>query len=376
MAEIRPQRLKKVMIRLISFLVSLLLGQTAAAQSKKAYFFKESQYCRYDVIADKMDAGYPKLIKNLWPGLWSDTIDAAFNWGNGKVYFFKGKHYIRYDLKTDKSDPGYPKLIRDLWPGLWSDTIDAAINWGNGKVYFFKGKHYIRYDLKADKSDPGYPKLIKGFWPGLWSDTIDAAVNWGNGKVYFFKGKHYIRYDLLSDTTDPGYPKIIEQFWPKLWHKDLNAALNWEHLPQTNQSNLILRRKMLKTAVVEFNVHGEVGMKDAGIILAEWMTAALERTGGFEVYERIAIDKIIEELKFAETSYVDENSIAKFGKLRGVNTLVTGSIQKFGDTVSVTVKLIETESGKIIDTAEIKSDDINKIPFAMKKLAIDLSRED
>jgi hypothetical protein len=138
----------------------------------KAYFFKGGQYVRYDIKTDRADSGYPKPINNeSWPGLpWTGGIDAVVNWGNGKAYFFKGGQYCRYDVKTDRVDPGYPKSINnENWPGVpWSEGIEAAVNWRNGKAYFFKGDQYIRYDVKADKADPGYPKPINNEnWPGV-----------------------------------------------------------------------------------------------------------------------------------------------------------------------------------------------------------------
>ena len=137
----------------------------------KVYFFRGGSYLRYDASNGRMDKGYPKPINNeTWPGLWPGGVDAAINWGNGKAYFFKGNMYIRYDIAADRADPGYPKPINHkTWPGLvFTNGIDAAVNWGNGKAYFFSGGDYIRYDLRTDKADPGYPKPInQKTWPGI-----------------------------------------------------------------------------------------------------------------------------------------------------------------------------------------------------------------
>lgn len=189
----------------------------------KAYCFRGSQYVRFDIKAGRTDSGYPKPINSgTWPGLiWIEGIDAAVNWGNGKAYFFRGSQYVRYDIASDRVDPGYPQPINSqTWPGLvWTDGIDAAVNWGNGKAYFFKGNQYIRYDIKADRADSGYPKPINAqTWRGMiWTDGIDDVVAWNNGKAYFFRGNQFIQFDIKEDRADPGYPKKIDdQSWPGL----------------------------------------------------------------------------------------------------------------------------------------------------------------
>jgi len=189
----------------------------------KAYFFQGSSYVRYDITAGRADTGYPKAIDSqTWPGMiWTDGIDAAVNWGNGKAYFFRGGEYVRYDIQADRADPGYPKPINSqTWPGMiWTNGVDAVVNWGNGKAYFFRGGEYIRYDIQADRADPGYPKPINSqTWPGMiWADGIDAAVNWGKGKTFFFKGTQFISYDIPLDKADAGYPKEVNQYtWPGL----------------------------------------------------------------------------------------------------------------------------------------------------------------
>lgn len=182
--------------------------------ARRLYFFHGNTYVRYDMGTDRAVEGYPFKISGNWPGLWSQNIDAAVNWGNGKVYFFKGDEYIRYDIALDKSDPGYPKKIKDNWPGLWNADLNSVVNWDNGKVYFFKGDEYIRYDIASDKSDPGYPKKIKDNWPGLWHRDIDGAFSWNSDIAYFFKNHEYIRYDKIADRAVSGYPSLIYKNWP------------------------------------------------------------------------------------------------------------------------------------------------------------------
>ena len=44
-------------------------------------------------------------------------IDAAVLWDNGKAYFFRGSDYVRYDVASDQVDQD-ARPIADGWPGL------------------------------------------------------------------------------------------------------------------------------------------------------------------------------------------------------------------------------------------------------------------
>jgi hypothetical protein len=200
-----------------------------------AYFFKGSEYLRYDVASDVVNVG-PAPIARFWPALpaeFQSDLDAAVNWGDGHAYFFKGAGYVRYNIATDAVDVG-PAPIAQFWKALpveFQADLDAAVNWGNGKVYFFKGRGYLRYDVASDMVDVG-PAPIAQFWKALpveFQADLDAAVNWGNGKVYFFKGRGYLRYDIGSDLVDVG-PASIAEFWKALpveFQSDIDAAVNW-----------------------------------------------------------------------------------------------------------------------------------------------------
>jgi hypothetical protein len=112
-----------------------------------------------------------------WPGLgaYGPSISGALNWTDNKVQIFiNDGSYLRYDLVADKTDAGYPqKITNKTWPGLekYATLITAAANFQNGNAYFFLGDgRYLRYDIAADHMDAGYPKKIdEANWPGLYA---------------------------------------------------------------------------------------------------------------------------------------------------------------------------------------------------------------
>jgi hypothetical protein len=144
----------------------------------KAYFFDRDEYYSYDIAANKVDDAYPRPTSLNWPGVLGafgdHRIDAAVLWPNGSVYFFQDDRYYRVNAATKKVDAGYPKMIKDNWPGLWTtgQNLRGGFVWpqkvgGRQVAYFFLSTYYMRYDIENDAVDDGYPKPLAGNWPGL-----------------------------------------------------------------------------------------------------------------------------------------------------------------------------------------------------------------
>lgn len=148
-----------------------------------------------DLIGVRQFYGYEGFAANRKAGV---------TWPNGKIYFFNGPQYTRFDQGSLHTDSGYPASIKTFWgnwPATWTDGVDAAVVWDNGKAYqgrrarlpeehrrllarplhqrhrprdhagrqgVLLPRHtYERYDLGNDEVDPGYPAAIAGNWPGL-----------------------------------------------------------------------------------------------------------------------------------------------------------------------------------------------------------------
>ena len=86
----------------------------------KVYVFRGDRYLRYDIAADRVDPDYPHPIAKYLPGLagagLGSDIGATAEWGDGKIFFFKGSQYVKYEM--DGVDSGFPALVEDHWRGL------------------------------------------------------------------------------------------------------------------------------------------------------------------------------------------------------------------------------------------------------------------
>ncbi|WP_162600250.1 hemopexin repeat-containing protein [Streptomyces sp. CS131] len=156
-------------------------------EGRIAWFFKDSQYVRYDLKDDKGVSG-PKRIQGNWHGVpesFTRGIDAARNRRDKPDvgYLFKDDQYVRYDLAADRAGSGFPKTIEEGWsalPAAFQLGIDAAANHHSDHqvVWFFKDDQYVRYNAATDKLLAGPAPISQG-WHGLpdsFTRRIDAAA--------------------------------------------------------------------------------------------------------------------------------------------------------------------------------------------------------
>jgi TolB-like protein len=113
-------------------------------------------------------------------------------------------------------------------------------------------------------------------------------------------------------------------------------------------SENIVKAGKKSIAVVDFtDLQGNV--TELGRFIAEEFSVALAGAGkGFEVVDRTHLKTILKEHKLAITGVIDPTTAKKLGQVAGVDALVTGSITPFGDSVRISVKLLDTATAKVI----------------------------
>nr|XP_005998667.2 PREDICTED: matrix metalloproteinase-18-like [Latimeria chalumnae] len=96
--------------------------------------FKGSRYWaihHHDILD-----GYPKSIYNFGFPETIKKIDAALHFGKMReTLFFVGNKYWKYIETQKQFEEGFPRLIKDDWPGI-NDKIDAAVSHRDTLNYF------------------------------------------------------------------------------------------------------------------------------------------------------------------------------------------------------------------------------------------------
>ncbi|RUS70359.1 hypothetical protein EGW08_021878 [Elysia chlorotica] len=84
------------------------------------YFLKGDLYWRYTVYGGTQ--GYPKPLRN-WAWNMPSRVDAAVRWTNGRTYFFKDSQYYRYNDWEEVIEDSYPRPTAPWWFGCPSNQM-------------------------------------------------------------------------------------------------------------------------------------------------------------------------------------------------------------------------------------------------------------
>lgn len=108
-----------------------------------------------------------------------------------------------------------------------------------------------------------------------------------------------------------------------------------------------------KIAVMDFSwLEGQT--TDFGKFIAEELITRLFMTRKFEgVIERQLLIKILEEQKLTSSGIFDSESIKVFGKISGIDAIVSGTITDLGPKLRINARLISTETAKIVGVASV-----------------------
>jgi TolB-like protein len=90
-----------------------------------------------------------------------------------------------------------------------------------------------------------------------------------------------------------------------------------------------------------------VSAGDAAVI-ADMFRAELVKQGRFDIIEKVNMDKILAEQAFQQSGCTTAECAVKLGKILNVRYLIVGSFGKLMDQYVLNIRMVETESAKVI----------------------------
>lgn len=124
-----------------------------------------------------------------------------------------------------------------------------------------------------------------------------------------------------------------------------------------------IRRVDSMIAVFDLDSRGKID-KDISLSLSDSIRLEILKGGQFELVDRGNMDKIFSEQKLQLSGCVSGQCVVEAGQLLGVGKIITGSINKLGNTFYLSLSLINAETGKIEkaseDECECRVDDLIK----------------
>ena len=132
--------------------------------------------------------------------------------------------------------------------------------------------------------------------------------------------------------------------------------------------------KKIKIAVLDFQQNGKFETPDVGKMVAEWFTTSLVETGRFDIIERRLLQQIIEEQKMGASGIIDARSASQIGRVLGVKTVVTGTVQSFEGRLEVNARLISVETGSIIAAEKVIADSAARLTDLVRQISAKIIR--
>ncbi|HOS39709.1 MAG TPA: CsgG/HfaB family protein [Spirochaetota bacterium] len=84
---------------------------------------------------------------------------------------------------------------------------------------------------------------------------------------------------------------------------------------------------------------------EVAMAIADIITGEVVKAGTFTVLERSQIKTILDEQGFQQTGCTDQECAVQIGRLLSASNIITGEVSKVGNTILITVRVVDVEKG-------------------------------
>lgn len=103
--------------------------------------------------------------------------------------------------------------------------------------------------------------------------------------------------------------------------------------------------------------------------LTEVFTVALCSNGAYTVLERLALDKVISEMRLQNSDDFDESTAAEIGKLAGAEKIFMADIYRLGKGYAISLRCVDIQTGVISFAKKGNAKNMPELEMITKKIA-------
>lgn len=236
------------------------------------------------------------------------------------------------EVSLDADPSEFEDEVRALQARVSENPKDAEALRDLGAIYMRTGRASRGYDRlkKAFARDPNDPKTL--YFLGLASEQVGKR----EAALEVFK-----RFERVPESSD--YRALMEGRYEWLVRKQAESDIKAMLARESELSDAVSPRVV---AVLPLQHQGSQDKyAPLGRGLAEMMISDLTKIDRLRLVERIRLQALLDELKLAQSDYVDPSTAPRVGRLLGAGRLVTGSyIVTSDDRLRVDATLAEIDS--------------------------------
>ena len=129
-----------------------------------------------------------------------------------------------------------------------------------------------------------------------------------------------------------------------------------------------------KTTLAILDFEGRNISQGEALTLTDRFRNEIIKTNKYIIVERAAMDEILKEQGFQQTGCTSNECVVEVGQLLGVRQMISGSIGKVGDIFTVSVRIIDIQTGKILNMTDYdnRGDISEMLTRGMKEVVLKL----
>jgi len=248
---------------------------------------------------------------------------------------------------------------------------------------------------QAESEQPGNAKIKRDLGVALYKDgqvkeaigklSEAKSLKADDGKTIFYLGLSYESANQFREAIgEYRHYQSLSRF--SRFRNQISARIKQLTLKQVEAevSRAIAEEQSLEVADIPDNTLAVLYFRNLGTQsrldplqkgLAQILITDLARVKNLKVVERMKLQKLLEELEFAESDWVAHESAPRMGRLLGARRILQGGFTDLSEeTIRIDASLTETESTQILEVDEITGE-LNSLFQLQKRLVFQILDE-